>query len=177
MAKHLNLSFVSENDIDTSLFCPQKRISLEFILNPYSECDAIQFETFKREFQQIWQYRDNICNTPELSNIKIPGVGTSYTYTNCGPVTLGMILNLYAQGLLRVGHCKNCGHETLGYYFCGSILSGSGSHHGFCPICGTEDSHHGHGYVHKYFFNYKHPFPIEPTPWTITTLVAALKKA
>lgn len=178
MTKHLLFAFVSQNEVETSLFCPEKRLDLPFIPNdtPDSVTKTSPFETFKREFQLLWKYRENICNTPELSNIQIPCIGISYAYIGCGPVTLGMLLNLYAQGLLRVGYCKTCGHETLGYYFCGSILSGAGSHRGFCPICGTEDSHNGHGYVHKYFFNYKHPFPVEPTQWTVTTLVTALKK-
>ena len=171
----LTVWFYSKNAVVASLYCPEKRISLEFNPDEFSE-NANQFEMFKREFQLIWQYRENICNTPELSNIQIPEVGTSYAYTSCGPVTLGMLLNLYAQGKLRVGHCKNCGHETLGYYFCGSILSGSGSHLGFCPVCGQDEYYKDHGYVHKLLFEYKHPFPVESTQWTVTTLVSSLKK-
>lgn len=61
--------------VDSSSYCPEKRISLEFKPDELSE-NANQFDTLKQEFQLIWQYRDNICNTPELSNIQTLMIGT-----------------------------------------------------------------------------------------------------
>jgi len=174
MAKHTFVSFSCEPKTDSILVSPEKRIELEFCADDIAKDSFVQRDTFKREFQLIWENREAICNTPELSNIITPFVGVCYAYTGCR-VTLGMMLNLYHQGKLRVGQCAQCGSELLGYYFCGSLLSGMGSHYGFCPNCGKEERYNGHGYVHKNFFGYAHPFPVEPTPWTITTLVLALK--
>lgn len=180
MTKPVCVSLVSEKRVNPALYCPEKSISLEFLQElgaDWKESSA-NIAIFKREFPILWRYRERICHTPELSNIQTRGLGCSYAYVNLGPVTLGVLLNLYGRGELRVGHCRVCGHETLGYYFCGSILSGVGSHYGFCPECGVDDPHQGkgHGYVHRVFLGYEHAFPVDETMWTISALVAALKK-
>ncbi len=140
---------------------------------------SIQTDVFLSHFALIWANREGICATPELSNITFNGLGGGLAYTGPLNVTLGQLLNLYNQGLLRFGQCENCQCSYFIYWFSGSPLSGCGQYSAFCPMCHKTKYIYPYdvsGCSWRYFCKYDLPFKKEPTHWTVTTLVHALAR-
>ena len=130
---------------------------------------------FIENFPLLWQYREGICNAPELANIPLKQCGY---FKGCNHhSTLGEILYLYNNGKLRYGHgCPECNTELL-LYHTGGLMSGAGSISGFCPNCGhREYANNGAHPSGREFLGCQFACPKAETQWTMADLVAALKK-
>lgn len=88
-------------------------------------------------FGQFWERRGEIICTPEIYGIYPLFSGLSLAYAGGGPLSLGMLLELWSAGEWRVP-CTNCGGDAFIYFAGGSPLSGMNGYAARCPACGAQ---------------------------------------
>lgn len=88
-------------------------------------------------FGQFWERRRKILCMPEIYGIYPLFSGLSLAYAGGGPLSLGMLLELWNAGEWRVP-CTNCGGASFIYFAGGSPLSGMNGYAARCPACGAR---------------------------------------
>lgn len=94
-------------------------------------------EHFFGSFARFWEKRAEIAARPEIYGITPLFSGLSLAYAGGGPLSLGMLLELWAAGEWRVP-CPGCGGEAFIYFAGGSPLSGMNGYAAQCPNCGER---------------------------------------
>ena len=151
-------------------------------LEEYCKYLSLQIDSryqFIRNFKLLWEHRENICNTPELANIRIRFAGHFVEKNHIAK--LGELLLLYHHGEFRYGeNCPHCDSEMLIYVTVGiSTYVGvpeMGFRSGFCPKCGyIAHNTTGHSNCYYAFDRIQLPHPQNETCWTLPDLIEALK--
>ena len=94
-------------------------------------------ELFISNFRLLWENRARIFADPELYDAPLSFSALSCAFLGGGPVSLGILLELWEDGRW-IEPCPNCGGECRVFYRCGSILSGANKWWGFCMGCGED---------------------------------------
>lgn len=94
-------------------------------------------ELFIANYQLFWENRERIFATPELYDAKLSFPALSCAYFGGGPLSLGILLELWDAGYWTAP-CPECGGTCRVTYWCGSPLSGMNYWWGFCLDCGVR---------------------------------------
>ena len=136
-------------------------------------------QLFIKNFELIFNSKEKIWSTPELSNITFYGMGFSYAYISRDfPLTLGELLYHYETKSFVIKNQEESEYPTYIYYSCGSMLSGSNSYNGFNlksrkPF--YDRLSYGCGDQLMAISNYKKPnFPVIPSDLSLKQFINTL---
>lgn len=92
---------------------------------------------FISNYPFLWANREIIFSTPELYDAPLSFAGLSSLYLRGGPLTLGILLELWNGGHWT-GICRECGGSIRLFRLWGSILSGTNGWASFCTECAAQ---------------------------------------
>ena len=102
-----------------------------------AEHQETELALFIANYPFLWANREIIFSTPELYDAPLSFAGLSCAYLGGGPVTLGILFELWSCGHWT-GICGKCGGSIRIYSLRGSILSGTNGWMSFCKECGAQ---------------------------------------